>query len=759
MGGIFLINFNIFSFKRADKLYIKILLSLIICIIATIISVSSFLYINFENITIDATNRSIIDNLMQTSISARLLYDSAKTLALQIIFDSDIKKLLYTSPEVIELLTAQKRLDSYRNTTPFVESIYIYNAKSEIIYTSYFNVQTSSIHDFFDEDIQKIFQDISKYKKQTLIPRKIPNPYAKYMDNAFLNVYTLIFYDSLQLNGQLREAVVINISEKWMRQMIDSLNTNSQSNTFIIDKTGTTVISSLKNDMLSDLSQQKYIRNILDSKEQSGYFIEDINSEKFLVSYVSYDLFDWKYVCVTPYRSITNKIDKMKHMTYFAALVLLIAGIILSLIISKKLYKPIKNIIIKLTKLETEKSGNFFHARQESLRNMIIGNNKSDLAEVLESIDNYKINLDPDNPFMLVLYRIDRFQEFCSKYNLKDRNTLKFGIMNIASEVCPKEYKNETVDLYEDQVALLVSLDSTQVDNVQKSMVQLSQQVMDSVAAHLGISLTTAISTVSMDIGFIRDLYEMCINASLYRLILGHGCIILSDKILNRKSDEYVYPVQKEKELINALMLGNMENARDTYLDIINNCTDYSHTLIQSTVFQLAFAINTAIDTIAKNNYLTSTYGFSSFIIDIGKLETIEDINCYFLRVFEKIGEDIENRKNARYDHLLEGIFKIIRQEYADPNLSINTIADSVQMSSVYLGRLFKKLSYKSLSDYILEVRMEKARELLAATEFPVNVILEKTGFISSGYFYTVFKKVHGLTPSEYRKEFSKKAQ
>ncbi|MNY65428.1 HTH-type transcriptional activator Btr [compost metagenome] len=72
-------------------------------------------------------------------------------------------------------------------------------------------------------------------------------------------------------------------------------------------------------------------------------------------------------------------------------------------------------------------------------------------------------------------------------------------------------------------------------------------------------------------------------------------------------------------------------------------------------------------------------------------------------------------------------------------------------MSPVYLGRLIKKYTSKTLTDFINEYRMEKAQELLRETDELIVMIAEETGFSSNSYFGKVFKKYQGITPNEYR--------
>ena len=72
-------------------------------------------------------------------------------------------------------------------------------------------------------------------------------------------------------------------------------------------------------------------------------------------------------------------------------------------------------------------------------------------------------------------------------------------------------------------------------------------------------------------------------------------------------------------------------------------------------------------------------------------------------------------------------------------------------MSPAYLGRLFKKLTLKSIPEYINEIRLNKAKLLLQTTDLSINEISERTGFTNSTYVYKGFKKYYGVTPNYFR--------
>ncbi|MEF3310385.1 AraC family transcriptional regulator [Paenibacillus sp. GYB004] len=76
-------------------------------------------------------------------------------------------------------------------------------------------------------------------------------------------------------------------------------------------------------------------------------------------------------------------------------------------------------------------------------------------------------------------------------------------------------------------------------------------------------------------------------------------------------------------------------------------------------------------------------------------------------------------------------------------------------MNASYLSRLFKEQFGEKFNDFVTQVRVEKAVELLKGTEETVNEIAAAVGYTHTLTFIRVFKKVMGNTPGNYRKDMA----
>lgn len=107
-------------------------------------------------------------------------------------------------------------------------------------------------------------------------------------------------------------------------------------------------------------------------------------------------------------------------------------------------------------------------------------------------------------------------------------------------------------------------------------------------------------------------------------------------------------------------------------------------------------------------------------------------------------------RRTAERSRSLHSILQYIQKNVTDPNFSIKYMAAEFGTSPSNLSHYFKKVTGKTLSGFIDELRIEKAEKYLAKGE-KVSVVAEKMGYNSTSVFIEAFKRLRGTTPSAYR--------
>lgn len=114
----------------------------------------------------------------------------------------------------------------------------------------------------------------------------------------------------------------------------------------------------------------------------------------------------------------------------------------------------------------------------------------------------------------------------------------------------------------------------------------------------------------------------------------------------------------------------------------------------------------------------------------------------------------INSRKKSKNEERKNQVLEYIQDNYADSSLYAPMIAEKVGISEKYLYNFVKEQTGKSLGDYLLGLRMDKAAELLKKTQMPIKDICFAVGFNSENSFYKAFKRAYGLTPTKFRASY-----
>jgi YesN/AraC family two-component response regulator len=120
----------------------------------------------------------------------------------------------------------------------------------------------------------------------------------------------------------------------------------------------------------------------------------------------------------------------------------------------------------------------------------------------------------------------------------------------------------------------------------------------------------------------------------------------------------------------------------------------------------------------------------------------------------DNLEEQVDDiRLQSPDEKLMERIINTINEHISDPELSVDAIADQVGISRVHLHRKMKELTGQTPHNFIRNIRLKRAANLLSNQGMNVTEVMYACGFANSTSFSTVFKKFYGLSPRDYMKE------
>ena len=762
---------NIFRYTVYRKLFISYML----LVAATVTVICSALYYLFSVNTINEINNMSQSILTQTSYSCDVIYEQAFSVGNQLMNDHHFLKVMSTQEKdyIMDYQTVL-RLSNIQAVYPFINYISIYNGNTGKLISKKWGLSSE-----IDEDIIDYISKSSENKYFEFLPRKVRNPYTS--SPPYYNALTFILYSGHYRSSDQRSALIINVDEQYVQNTIRGMSNSPNDNIFVINSAGTVLSHTKSEFFLEDFSKYPYIQIILNSRSPKGYNIASIDGENQLVTYVKSDKLDWVFVSVKPFSLLLYNLNHLRNITLITGMVLIFIGIFLSFYLTRNVYNPLQSLMKKINSLaggikQPQVKYNEFELITEALSSTINRSNsleyslettypllketylrfilRGDLPDVpgaIEKIQDIDRNLTGPY-FCVLLIKIDNYRMFKENLSQKDQSLYRFSICNVAQELMEKSgIQNDAVSVEGSSVVLLLQLsENTVPDNVTRAVIETK----DFMQQHFKLSISISIGDVVPSVRDIHQSYESALEYSNYRLFFGHGSVIKYALVRDQLNNADEHPHQIEKKLLDAIQLNNhktvvMEISR--FIDAIKVMT-YHHATVcfNQLLISISKQFYDTVDFICKNE---SKY--YDLVHNLSEFETINDISEALNDFCLSVCNTLEEKRSGKNIQTIQEVKEYIARNYSNPNLSLESVADVIHLSPGYLGKLFKSITNIAFNDYLNLMRLEKAKELMLSTSEPASVICEKVGVFNNTYFFTLFKKTYGMTPTQFRKQYT----
>ena len=138
------------------------------------------------------------------------------------------------------------------------------------------------------------------------------------------------------------------------------------------------------------------------------------------------------------------------------------------------------------------------------------------------------------------------------------------------------------------------------------------------------------------------------------------------------------------------------------------------------------------------------------FAIQIENMTSINQLDVVRVEMIHKYCLLVNNFSRSGYSDMIRQCMDYVDFHYME-ELSLAKLAEQYFVSNTHLSAVFKKEVGINLKEYIQEVRLRQARLQLNTTRLPIQEIAGNCGFLDVNYFSRVFRKLHGMSPREYR--------
>lgn len=674
------------------------------------------------------------------------------------------------------LLNAQKKLNSIVfSNRDIVDSIFIHSRKNNVILTSTFfkYIDAGSIKESGE------FSWIDSFYKggKSLVWLKTRNTMI-YSDVMRFNgdIITVVCSYPLSSTGEdMQGCVAVNLKEEALGQYLQRLNSASSGRLIVLDGEGTVISSSDKSLLYKDITNESFVKSILYDKS-SKVFTSIYDNQEQAVSFMKSRYNDWYYISLVPVSVFYQRDFFIKQRIITMSIIILILVFFISNIFSFRIYNPFKKIIEKYapSAMGGTASRNLNEYR---LLDSMFSNMSSKINDLQETLDRNAVMIKHNFLVELlnnrlkgdqfeILYKLARVNfsrtYFCavifnteklisnSNGNGNDQ-LIKYSIIEYINSLDKKGIACCPVDISSTGITIIINTDMDDPGLIR----QFIDETETFCHTNFGVYMPSGIGD------FVESLKEMnrsYVNAMMslqYKFIFPEKYTFYFSDIPEMSNTESTANYSLDGKFEKSLRLMNLheiENMLEDYVRLVRE-KPVPYRQVRKTVSDLfnAFA-----------QYLESMEVSIEELFDDSKKKelalpnNIDDFSRALLNAISTAFSYISNKKNCRNAEVVEIVKKyVINHLHMD--ISLNSAAEAVNISSYYLSKIFKEETGINYIDFVTKCKIDKAEELLETTNLSIEEITRKVGYNHITYFTRKFKELTGKTPGLYRNDITLK--
>lgn len=385
-------------------------------------------------------------------------------------------------------------------------------------------------------------------------------------------------------------------------------------------------------------------------------------------------------------------------------------------------------------------------AQQERLLNEWIVQGRTDVVALLPT---YQIRLDPVQPILLLLLRVD---EWLNTSEQRDARMSELVLQNLVREILLRDAEALFFsDPDNHQIVLIQASDSHRLGELHRYLEAMVEPLQMAARRTLGgvVSLFWDAPFATLDDA--PAAYRRMLDRSRRRLAWGSGVLMgrevdptTTSKSLNALA-QYPPLYQLAESLQQGAMIGRIEG--------VFRELDAQPAVAYELLLEVYHTICGALVQ-ASNKRGAALHEWAGetlpFFTNFEQIRSIEALRRWSLAATRQYMSAMLGRETHQPRRLVERAKRLIQEQFTE-ELSLEKLAAQLFLHPKYLSRLFKKEVGLSPTDYHIRLRIERAQQLLHQPGIKVYEVAEQVGYNSIAHFNRIFKREVGLTPKDFQ--------
>lgn len=688
-----------------------------------------------------------------------------------------------------ELDERERQNNSFRISNLISSTISSNDSIFSIDLYSYTHQRLVSGNVLTEQDMQQDFRWVAQFEQVTqfsnwMTTRKISLNRSNYP--VYQNAVTLVrTYPLLHSPGMRKGAVAVNVKEDLLYGLIRNQEEADRGETFVIDQEGIVVLHGDKTMLGKDISEYSYIRQILEANERSGTLKAEVDQTASSLFHVRAEYPNWTIVRVVPDVQLNRPLILIRNTLLALALLLFVAASVFAVMIGRWTYKPVNRFIHSMSNHLTgsaktpanRKYTDEFQYFESTVQDILLEreqlnrqvNESKPLIKwqlMSELLTNPHHKVETLTPYMYMLglklhpgHYVAMSVEFDNRDEIptaRDLQLYAYALCNVAEELMNAESQGLAAEMDNGKCAVIMSFEDE--DDPKRHMlraVAVADLMKDFVQEYFNRTITIGIGDMVSGVQRIPHSYKQSVEALSYKLVMGGNAIITQEDLVGGESPQFYRLLAMTDGMVGSVKLLDVERMQQQVHRWFACFTEQN--VPPEMIVQLIIQCLMKTATAAAEIGVEETEWFPELQLHdaLSRYEQVGQLEQFTVQSLTSLIERIKSLRSKRERNgAVEQVLLYIHEHYRRSDLSLNLLASEFRLSVSHLSKLFKEHTECNFIDYLMDLRMGKAKELLTETEGLIREIAEQVGYTNVNSFVRIFKKTTGLTPSEYRERF-----
>ncbi|MCD9021616.1 response regulator [Cohnella silvisoli] len=381
------------------------------------------------------------------------------------------------------------------------------------------------------------------------------------------------------------------------------------------------------------------------------------------------------------------------------------------------------------------------------------GDSACNPAAIAEKCTECGMNLS-NQSYRVVIVQIDHYDLSLGQGDTEENTQLIEQVKRYVQETLSGQLQSYSAVLSNNRLAVLLLMppenDPEQLALRERKIKDLAQACKETINEQVGIAITIGISGSTDRLDKLPDLLEAAESAVKTKFFsTGNRVILASDEPAPLVEDGFS-PAELKLKVQSVVKCGEEQDVHALIAEYFQAERPYSRLYIKSIAYSMLHALQgilVEMDKDAENTLWRDITAWDTLV----RLETMEDIRLWLSDKMNSVRAFIRRSDHGgRNQRIVEDIKSIIDAGYGHLENVAQTV-ESLHISASHANLIFKQYTGQTIFDYLIQRKMEAAKQLLLNPYVKIYEVAEKTGYKTHSYFAALFKEYTGVTPMQYK--------